>query len=290
MCPESQSAIWKMARILWLNDFSESNIMALLYVAYFDASGENIPEYRVLAVGGAVAPIKKWDRFKRDWDKALKAENLSEFHYTDFAASTGEFKEWKGDKKRRSKFLATLKGIIKPNTNKFFMASIELDAWDEVNREYLLDEMFYSPFAVCGYSVVSQVMDWSHSKRIGSPIEVIFEEGDDGWNGLLKLCKRIGVVPIRLPKEKAMPCQLGDWIAWKNRIAATNAIARLKQSKRIAYSDKAVIAAMLVDWDSVENVLVKPGNPHFFGRDALLMSCKASRIPKRSRPVTVSTT
>jgi hypothetical protein len=287
VCPKNQSAIWQMARILWLNGFSESNIMAMLHVAYFDASGENIPDYTVLAVGGAAAPVKKWDRFKKDWDETLKAHRLSEFHYTDFATYQGEFKEGWRDKQKRSRFLAMLKEIIKRNTNNFFMASVELDAWNEVNREYLLEEDFYSPYALCAYEVVSQVLMWARSKRIRNSLQFIFEEGDDGWSGVLKLCKKIGVVPVRLPKEQAIPCQLADWIAWKNRIANTNALAKLSTTPKHIYPDRAVIKEMLKEWESLENVLVKPGNPVFFGRDALLDSCKASHIPKRSAKLNI---
>jgi hypothetical protein len=51
--------------------------MAVLHAAHFDASGEStgVP---VLAIGGAVAPIKKWNRFEREWAAILKREKVTE--------------------------------------------------------------------------------------------------------------------------------------------------------------------------------------------------------------------
>ncbi len=255
--------------------------MAMFYVAYFDASGEP-SGYPILSVGGIVAPIKKWARFEHEWLSALHAEGLKEFHYTDFATSGGEFTKWKGDKPRRSKFLAVLKNIIKRNTNKEFMATVEIDAWNEVNSEYFLEEVFHSPYALCGYTLVRQVLKWSASKRLKTPLKFIFEDGDDGWDGLVELCKRNGVVPIRLPKEHAVPCQVADWIAWKNRIAATNALLKLNKVLAAPYPDFENFKGILDDWESLENVLVIPGNPGFFGREALIRTCNNSGIIKRS--------
>jgi len=260
--------------------------MAMLYVAYCDASGKpsGCP---VLTVGGAVAPIKKWTRLEKEWTAALRGEQLSEFHYTDFASGEGEFKGWKGDKHRRSRFLAVLQGIIKRDINKLFMASVEIDAWNEVNREYLMEEVFYSPYALCGYTVVKQVLKWAKGKAIKTPIEFIFEEGDDGWSGLVELCKRSSIVPIRLPKERAIPCQVADWIAWKNRTAATNALLKLNNTLAASYPDFENFKGILEDWESLNNVLVVPGTPGFYGREALLRTCKNSGIIKRSELATL---
>jgi hypothetical protein len=105
--------------------------MVLLYASYFDASGKP-GRHPVLSVAGAVAPVKKWIRFERDWQQVLKDEGVTEFHATDFAASRKEYEGWKDDKPRRTKFLNRLGKIIKDNTNKLFMVSVEIDAWDSV--------------------------------------------------------------------------------------------------------------------------------------------------------------
>ncbi len=179
--------------------------MAMMYAAYFDASGKQ-DRHPVLSVAGAAATVERWVRFERDWKQALKDEGVSEFHQTDFAASLKEYKGWRGDKARRTKFLERLARIIKENTNRLFMVSVEIEAWDSINQEYLLEEAFHSAYALAGFSVVCMARKWAKRKRLTAPIEFIFEDGDEGWTGLKKLCASDGVIPIRLPKEKAVPC------------------------------------------------------------------------------------
>ena len=256
--------------------------MAVLQAAYFDASGESTG-FPVLAIGGAVAPIKKWNRFEREWAAILKREKVTEFHATDFAASKGQYEDWKGDKPRRSKFLFDLANIIKKNANKLFMINIEIDAWEEVNRDYLLEEVFHSPYALCGYTAIQQVLKWAEGKHIAnSRLKIIFEDGDDGWEGLKKLAERSDIEPIRLPRSAAIPCQAADMIAWKSRIAFTNALHRFGKVIAAPYADFENFRGIIDEWSSLEKVLVRPGTPGVYGREALLRTCKNSDILKRS--------
>jgi hypothetical protein len=82
------------------------------------------------------------------------------------------------------------------------IASVELEAWAEVNHEYCLEEFFHSPYALAGRAVVEGVMEWANRKYTRLP-QFIFEDGDKGWEGLVKLCSRLNVVPTRLPKPLA---------------------------------------------------------------------------------------
>ncbi len=273
-------AIEQFAGILWLSRYSKENLItALSFAAYFDASGKM--EHPVLSIGGAVAPVYKWARFERDWCKTLKKEGVTEFHATDFAASKGEYRDWKGDKDRRRRFIRTLSEILKRNSNKIFSASVELEAWESVNKEYFLEECCHSPYALCGFAVVKQVLQWAKRKS-HNQIEFIFEEGDAGWGGLKKLSNGIGIDPIQLPKKKAIPCQASDLIAWKSRIAFTNGIRKLDGFMAMQSPTIREFETILAESNSLNNVLVRPGTPGVFSRAALLKTCKDSGIPKRS--------
>jgi hypothetical protein len=280
LCAKSQSPICDLARMLWLGEFSQRNLLVMLYAAYFDVSGEPVG-YPVFTVGGAVAPIKKWIRFERDWKLALAKEGIKQFHATDFAASQGEFKDWKDDKTRRSAFMRALVNVIRSNVNRLFMVNVEIDAWKEVNREYLLEEVFHSPFALCGYTAIKDTLKWSKRKGIRSPIKFVFEEGDDGWDGLKKLVALLNVVPIRLPKEHARPCEASDLIAWKSRIACTNGLRKLNKILVAVRPNPEGAQEVLDELRSLENILVRPGKPGVYSSDALRDTCKKSGIPKR---------
>lgn len=257
--------------------------MSILHAAYYDASGE-ADGYPVMTVGGAVAPVKKWERFQRDWLRVLKDDHVNEFHATDFAASRGEFVDWKDDKPRRSKFLFNLGQVIKNNVNKLFMVNVEIQAWNEVNREYMLQEVFQGPYALAGYTAIRQLLKWAHGKNVSIPrLKVIFEDGDEGWHGLKILAKRSNVEPLRLSKSIAVPCQAADMIAWKSRIAFTNALRRLNKLETATYADFENFRGIVDEWSSLEKALVRPGSPGVYGREALIKSCQQSGVFTRAQ-------
>ncbi len=145
----------------------------MLCAAYFDASGKQ-EGYPFLTVAGAAAPTKKWIRFENHWKQALKDEGVTEFHATDFACSEGDYKAWKNDKARRSAFLRCLTAIIKANVNRLFLVTVEMPAWRDVNKEYLLEETFHSAYALAGFSVATQARRWAMRKRLTPALFKIF--------------------------------------------------------------------------------------------------------------------
>jgi len=230
--------------------------MAMLYAAYFDASGKR-EGYSVLRLAGALSTVKKWIRFEKQWNAIFHAEGVKVFHATDFAASQGEYLGWKGDRERHSRFPTQLIEVIRTNTNKLFSVSIELAAWNRIDSEYCFSERFYSPYALAGFSVIDQTLGWAKRKRVKPP-EFIFEDGDDGWEGLLKLCEWDKITPIRLPREKVVPCQVGDMLAWKSRITATNSLKKVRAMPQTGY-DEEMARSMEADLASVNRLKVRPG-------------------------------
>jgi hypothetical protein len=262
------SAIEHLARVIWLGRYSEENLMGMLYAAYFDASGKE--GFPFVTVAGAVSSIKKWTRFEREWKEILENYGVTEFHATDFAASLAEYKGWKGDKVRRSKFLGQLIAVLKKNTNRLFTVTVDIEAWEAVNTHHRLQEYFYSPYALAGFGVVGQCVHWAKRKKAAYP-EFVFEEGDEGWEGLVKVCEReCGVTPIRLPKKKAIPCQVGDLLAWRTRTSTTNAVKALQPDTEVQAELKAL-----------DGVMVRPGHKSIYSRRALELNCGLFKIPKR---------
>jgi hypothetical protein len=254
--------------------------MGLFYAAYFDASGDS-DGFPVLSVAGAVAPVKKWVRFECQWNQALVGEGVTEFHASDFHSSRGEFRDWKDDAPRRSRFLNRLKQVIKDNTNKHFTTSVEIGAWDSVNKEFSLKEFFYSPYALAGYGVVDETRKWANRKGVASSIKYIFEEGDKGWGGLLKLCARDKIVPIRLPKQDAIPCQAGDLFAWKSRIVATNSLKTLEAIERNPAEKRENFQQLVKDLGSHDDVFPRPAFKGIFSYKALVQTCINYKVPRR---------
>ena len=255
----------------------------MLYASYFDASGE--PHvHPCVTIAGAGSTDEKWKVFEREWLKVLQREKVSEFHATDFAASQGEYRQWKGDKGRRSRFLRDLISVAHRHANKLFAATVEIPAWRAVNRDYELEETFFSPYAMAGMAVASQAIKWAKKRApAGGKVALAFEDGDKGWEGLTILCKKyLRVIPIRLPKSEACPFQIGDMLAWKTRITATNLIPvadRGSASYDEALSD---LRQILKELANLNRLMVAPGSPGILSRRSLLENCRKFRVPRRT--------
>lgn len=270
---QSRSEVEAIANAIWLSRFSKDNIMGLLSAAYFDASGKQ-HGYSFMTVAGAASSVKKWDRFEIEWNKTLADEGVTEFHATDFAASQGEFKNWKDDKARRSAFMKRLIAIVKKSANKLFILTIEIPVWNQVNREFLLKENLYCAYALAGFSVAGQVLQWANKRKVAKPFNIFFEEGDEGWGGLTELCKQhLQFEPIRIPKKKGIPFQIGDLLAWKTRITAQNL------SKMNLMDD------VLEGLNLLNKILVVPHHNGIYTIGGLRNTCKIMGIPKREKHI-----
>jgi hypothetical protein len=250
--------------------------------AYFDASGK-VAAQPAVVVSGFAAPVSKWVRFETNWKGALDAEDIKVFHATDFAASEGEFKGWKGDKLKRRRFVRSLIEVIRKDTNKMLSVGVETGAWKRVDEEYELQEHFHSPYALAGYMVVRLSSKWAHGKGHKFPIETFFEDGDEGQGGLKVLCKlHHGLEPIFLPKEK-LPFQAADFLAWKQRIAMTNSMRlelRLQDDPDIE-----TFGLMMNEWKSLSRSAPNTGDFMIFSENRLIENCVNNGVPKRRRSV-----
>ena len=89
------------------------------YVAAFDASGKE--DLRCIVVAGFVSSAKDWEGFHQAWRERLAVDGLCYFHMSEFAHSTGTFREgWKGNDDRRKKIFGDLVGIIKSHAYRSF--------------------------------------------------------------------------------------------------------------------------------------------------------------------------
>jgi hypothetical protein len=247
----------------------------MLCAAYFDASGK-LAGYPFLTVAGATSPIEKWILFEKQWLSVLRGEGVTEFHATDFAASKGEYKDWKGDKPRRAAFIKRLAKIIKDNVNKLYVVTVETAVWAEVDREYLLAEHFHSPYALAGFTVTNEALKWAMNKKT-LPLKVFFEDGDEGWGGLKQLCEKYNhFEPLRLPKKEAVPFQVGDFYAWKTRITATNSVKIVDNLKA---GD--TLRELRKELKSLDRILVCPGHNGIYSRRNLVKNCQNFKVPKR---------
>ena len=269
-----------LASTLWLGEYDGRNLMAMMYTGYFDASGKKHSN-KFVTVAGAVAPVNKWIRFVKDWSAVLSRESVTEFHATDFASCGGEYAGWT-DKKRRAAFLKDLGALVRRDTNKLFSVTVEVDAWNVVNKKYQLNEYLKSPYALAGSGAVLLVRKWARGKEIKTPIKYIFEDGDElpDWTGLKALCAKMRTEPSRLSKTEAIPCQVGDMVGWKVRIAAQNT-DRINSKVNPAVFDPKLLEDVLAELRSLDTVMVRPVDNKILNEDRLVNTCISNRVPLR---------
>jgi hypothetical protein len=114
-------------------------------------------------------------------------------------------------------------------------------------------------------------------KKSDSTFKVFFEDGDEGWGGLKQLCQTYcNFEPIRIPKTEGVPFQIGDFLAWKTRITATNAIKIMNGFKRGDNMDE-----VAKELDSLNRIVVRPGHNGIYSPSALVKTCQNLKVPKR---------
>jgi hypothetical protein len=122
-----------------------------------------------------------------------------------------------------------------------------------------------------------QVLVWVDRKRVRPGSKIFFEDGDEGWGGLKELCnEHLSFEPIRIPKNKGVPFQIGDFLAWKARITATNA-KKIVDGLR---SDE-TMEELLKELDSLNRVLVLPYKNGIYTAKGLAGTCSNFKVPKR---------
>lgn len=237
------------------------------YSAFFDASANEA----MVTVAGIVAPIRSLMRFQREWQAVLDEQQIRVFHMTDFASSKREFLSWLGQRDRRVKFISELTEVIRATVSRAVAVSVDLFAWKQVDEIYKFKENYGSPYALAGVGAVGEVERWAKRKNFADPIEYIFEAGDRGRGHLIGQLTKQDIEPLFKAKDKAVPCQAADLIAWKHRTAASKA-SLLSVEDEAAWKDIQ---------KSLKTIHVIESRAGVYNMTAFNKMCSELNIPKR---------
>ena len=247
--------------------------MAMLS-GYFDAAGDNSAEHAI-TVGGYVAPVRSWSRFRRDWRRVLDRHGIDVFHMTDFTAGQSPFEEWRGREDAQMRVLEQLAKVIGAHAHYSLSTTVLLDDWRAINRDYRLKECRATPYALAAFSVINKSIQWIKRQHPHDPLkEFVFEAGDVGYGDLLSWMDWVrevaprgsldSVYPVARPKSLE-PLQAADFAAWEQRHAAVN------RARNEEWDFRASMAALL-------------RVPHDWGmtrQDSLTEICERFGIPQR---------
>lgn len=178
-------------------------------------------------ISGFVSTAEKWIRFEKSWSQTLKLFDVPYFHMKEFAHSTGPFKSWKGNEKRREAFIKRLISCCAANVIHSSSCGIVLSDYAEVNLRYEYGERTGGPYAMCGRGYIAGVELWRKTSRYKSnPIEFVFADGDKGKGRLITHLKTyhypLPTFKNALPRKNdagtaaVVQLQAADLVAWEH--------------------------------------------------------------------------
>lgn len=193
--------------------------------AHFDASG-GLDDQPVCVVAGYVASLESWtNSFEGPWARALKENDLTFFHMTDYAACKGAFEGWEYSPRRREeRFLGFVDIIL--STVRFGMASgITMQTFDKY-KDRLKDSMGIEyAWQLCALRCVLQLFNWRNVGKHAERIALAFENGDLGYENMEFAVKQFAreftgdfepSAPIVVgSKTDLPPLQSADILAWE---------------------------------------------------------------------------
>jgi hypothetical protein len=198
--------------------------MAFLLV-YFDRSADT----GITVVAGYVSTPEHWQNFQEEWLEWLARPEyqVPYFHMREFANSVGAYEDgWKGQHRKRREFLQGLISITKSHTFHSFAASVRSDDFGRFIKIRHMERLFGNEFTLCARACGRDVRKWAGVNFPTSPIEYVFECGDEGKGKLIEIMERDGFkTPIFKSKKPSpadpqgmfTPFQAADFLAWEVR-------------------------------------------------------------------------
>lgn len=144
------------------------------YTVFFDESGDQ----HIKVFAGFVAANDQWERFEKEWPDVLRRFEAPPLHMRTFAHSINEFATWKGDERRRIRFLEALTGVIRIRTRTSFATAVLINGFEDVANQYPDIREHYTPFGIAANSCIVRVVRWADRSQIPrADIALMFEDG-----------------------------------------------------------------------------------------------------------------
>jgi len=211
-----------------LSGLSNRRVLGM-FKACMDESGTDAAS-PIASVAGWIATLEDWAGFERQWLEALGDYGVTYFHMKEFAHSTGQFKDWKGNENRRKAFLKRLTKIVDRWSTFGIWVRVPKDEYRACLSEDEQSDMG-DPYLFCLYTVITfLVPKWPALWR-DAKLTFVFEENKE-WSSQAqtnyfrlkrKLIERLGKRAAFLsdyftycPKLCCVPLQAADFLAWES--------------------------------------------------------------------------
>lgn len=241
-----------------------NDTMAMLTV-YCDDSGTHSDSH-ICVVAGYLSSTAQWERFTKEWKRALNDFGINAMHRADLESFKGEFEQW--DPERRTSFLKRLQPIIKHRTKTPIASVVLKDDFEQVMPSGLKREMG-GVYGFLAYFCLVGVGQWcsKSSRQHAHPIQWVFEAGTKGRHQIEKMFD--ATLRNEITREKS---RLGGWSFM------TKSIHPLQSADLLAYECFKLINSQVIEASKKRPVRISMrelvGSEHrpymrFFGRPIL---------------------
>jgi hypothetical protein len=188
-----------------------------MLAAYYDESGTD-GHSRSVVVAAYVSTVSQWERFQREWQGALSAEQVTVFHMKDFAHRRGEFRGWEEPRRRLLQKLLVTIGI---RTQYRVATALNLDDYQAVFQTDI------SPYAFCVVDTLKRVGRWVNRYAPDDRVAHFFERGTghgreitSGIDAILddsRNARRYRIDSYTFARKELSPLQAADLFAYEAR-------------------------------------------------------------------------
>jgi len=149
---------------------------------FFDESGTHDGS-QIITLGGLIASYEAWSRWELEWNKILASRGIKVFHFSEFMAREGEFKNnWTNDE--RNLFMERLCKTISDNILVGLACSVFRDEY-EACLPTSLQQTIRHPYYFGVYTVLFMLLNWKvfHVRlTLPTPIRLLFDR-KKGYEG-----------------------------------------------------------------------------------------------------------
>jgi hypothetical protein len=215
--------------------------------AYFDETGHGSDiKTQILGIAGCLTASELWRKIEKQWENALREENLPYFHMREYAHSQGVFKTWKGDENRRRKIYGKLWEIISNAGIMPLGCFVQLNEFKQElqgQEHHVLKDAYYLCYMGC-LRITEQLLDFQQVAQISTYFDDKKDSRTEASN-IFNILKPRYKGRIPFPEFRNMrnspPLQIADIIAYESKKEFERQLNKQSQAPRWGFSQLEVL-------------------------------------------------
>ena len=146
-----------------------------MLIAYFDESGSK--DTPLVTMAGYLSDEHHWNRFEREWARALNEHGAKYLHMKEYAHCRGEFEGW--PEWKRKALMKKLIWTIKSNVKFRVGIVVPCEAYQQIVGSIDPNNTRLSPFCHCFQSCMRAISEYCQKHKITDDVALVFDENNE---------------------------------------------------------------------------------------------------------------